>query len=460
MSLFDLAAEYDMLPRGATALCAVSGGADSMYLLANLLERREETGCAVVAAHFDHGLRENSGRDAQFVADWCAAHGVTCVLGAGDVAAEAKRQGTGIEETARTLRYAFLQKTAEELGADVIVTAHNADDNAETLLMNLTRGSGLEGLCGIPPRRGNIVRPLLTTTRGEIEAWLTEHDIPHVEDETNADETYTRNFLRHRVMPLLKQINPKAAQHMTAAAARLRRDNDALNAQAARLSAAARPVEDGFVISVRAFDLAADPVALRAVGQLARRVGAEELSAIHRNAVVNLIRGDDPSAMLDLPGAMVRRVYGDVLFTPRQETDGPPMEQPVEQNGVTVWGAWTVTCTRGVRPENAVDTAEEFWISAEKPAGTLLVRSRREGDDLKPPGRPHKSVKKWFIDEKLPRHLRAHVPVLWDGERVAAVGSIGPEETMLARAGETAFHLILKNEGAEICASGSEGNSL
>lgn len=441
--LFDLAAEYEMLPRGETVLCAVSGGADSMYLLANLLERREEWGYSVAVAHFDHCLRETSERDADFVRNWCAEHDVTCIVGSGDVASEAERQGRGIEETARELRYAFLERTAEELGAAVIATAHTADDNAETLLMNLTRGSGLEGLCGIPPRRGNLVRPMLTTTREEIEAWLEANGIPHVEDETNADERYTRNFLRHQVMPLLRKVNPKVTEHMTDAAARLRRDNDVLNAQAARVAGQAHRAEDGWVIAVSAFDLVPDPVALRAVRQLIVRCGGENVAAAHLNAALKLIRGKDPSAMLHLPKTMVRRVYGDVLFTPWQDVDGPLAEQEIDRNGVTVWGNWTVTCREKPRPAQSTNSPWEFWLAAEKVTEPLLLTVRREGDALQPVGRPGKTVKKWFIDEKVPRLERETVPVL-RGKCVVAVGGIGAEQCFLAEVGEPALHFIFK----------------
>lgn len=449
MSLFRLAAEYDMLPRGGTVLCAVSGGADSMYLLARLLEGSGELGYRVTAAHFDHGLRETARRDAEFVRGWCAEHGVPCVVGRGDVAGEAKRRGTGIEETARSLRYAFLEEAANELGAEIIATAHNADDNAETLLMNLTRGSGLEGLCGIPPRRGRLVRPMLTTTREEIEGWLAERGIPHMEDETNADERYTRNFLRHRVMPLLKQVNPKAVEHMTGAAARLRRDNDVLGAQAARVAGQAHPAEDGWVIAAKVFDLVPDPVALRAVRQLLVRCGGENVTAPHLNAVLGLIRAGDPSAMLHLPKTMVRRVYGDVLFTPWRGEDGPLVEQTVEPDGETVWGEWVVRCERRVCPVERKNTPFEFWLSAEAAAGPLTVSPRREGDALQPFGRPNKTLKKWFTDEKIPRMERDRIPVLRGGGVIAA-GGIGAQEALLAEAGEAALHFtLIKQKGAD-----------
>jgi len=197
MGLFEFAAQYDMLPRNGLVLCALSGGADSMYLAANLLAGMEQGGYRLAAAHYDHCLRgENSARDARFVREWCRSQGIPCVLGQGDVAARAKAEGRGLEETAREMRYAFLKETAAALGAEVIATAHTADDNGETLLLNLVRGSGLQGLCAIPPRRGNLVRPMLTTTRAEVERWLAEHHVPHVEDESNQDLCFTRNRVR------------------------------------------------------------------------------------------------------------------------------------------------------------------------------------------------------------------------------------------------------------------------
>ena len=157
----------ELLPPEGRVLCAVSGGADSMALLHMLLAR---PGLTVCAAHFEHGLRgEASLADAAFVETWCRERGVPCLVGHGDTRRHAAAQRLGIEEAARELRYRFLEEAADSLGCAVIATAHNADDNAETLLLHLLRGSGAEGLRGIPPRRGRIIRPLLDMTRREIE---------------------------------------------------------------------------------------------------------------------------------------------------------------------------------------------------------------------------------------------------------------------------------------------------
>ena len=186
------------------------------------------------AAHYNHSLRgAESDRDAAFVAEWCALRGIPCIVGAGDVGREAELRGLGVEETARQMRYEFLRTVADTTGCDRIATAHSADDNLETLLLHLVRGAGLHGLAGIPPRRGDIVRPLLTTARADIMAYLEEHHVPHVEDSTNTDEAYARNRIRRQVVPVLRQLNPRLTESAAETMGYLRADDDFLNAQAA-----------------------------------------------------------------------------------------------------------------------------------------------------------------------------------------------------------------------------------
>ena len=198
-----------LLPAGCTVLCAVSGGADSVCLL-DLVRRLGDV--TVLCAHFDHGIRgAESARDAAFVEALCKEWGVPFFLGRGAVPAYAAENGLSVETAARELRYAFLERTAKEQGADVIATAHNLNDNAETILFRMARGTGLRGLAGIPARRGRIVRPLLQTPRRDIEEYLAAHNIPHVEDSTNAEPDAARNRVRRDVLPMLESVHPGAA---------------------------------------------------------------------------------------------------------------------------------------------------------------------------------------------------------------------------------------------------------
>ncbi len=440
--------EYAMLPPGGTVLCAVSGGADSMCLLHFLRTLAEERGFTLHAAHFDHRLRgEESTADASFVENRCKMWNIPLHLGSGDVAGAARREGTGIEETARALRYAFLEETADAAGAAVIATAHNASDNVETVLLHLIRGAGLQGLTGIPPRRGNLVRPLLTTTRGEIVAYLKERQIPWREDSSNADDAYARNYLRHQLLPRMEELNPRFLSGMERTIRLLRQDNDFLNAQAAQVAALARWAEDALVIEARHIASAPAAIAPRAVRTLLSMLGngSTDYASTHLEAVVDLARGDDPSAVVFLPGGlMAQRVYKELLFTTRRD---PQVLAPCPLNldGET-WpegSLYGFSCRRCVCPE---ERAPGVWYLSEF-SGTPVLRPRQTGDTLKLPGRDTKSLKKRFIDQKIPRRDRDRCPVLADDAGILAAAPFGPEESRLARPGEPAWAVTLLTRG-------------
>ena len=433
---------FDLIPPGAGVLCALSGGADSMYLLCRLLEGREKYGWTVCAAHLDHGLRESAGRDADFVRAWCEERGVPLTSGREDVAALARREGLGVEEAGRAARYRFLADAAREAGCALIATGHHAGDNAETVLMNLIRGCGLKGLTGIPQRRGNIVRPMLSVTRSEIEAYLNANGAPHVEDETNTDLTYTRNKVRHQLLPLLEELNPRAAAHIAAAARRLGEDEELLSAQAAPLIAQGLDIPDGLALPVRALQEAPRPLALRACAMLLERAGLGG-EAVHLENILSIAAGDGPSAHVDVPGGSVRRQYELLVFSPGPEPEpGPPPPMELVE-GKSRWGDWTVTCIQGTCPEKAYISPWEFYLEP----GRYTIRPRREGDRIALGPRPSKTVKKLMIDEKIPACRRDHVPVLAAGEEAAAVGGFGPERSRLARPGGPALHIMLKDGG-------------
>ena len=430
---------FDLIPPGASVLCALSGGADSMYLLCRLLEGAEQGGYTVRAAHYNHRLRPTAVRDEGFVRAWCKERGVPLTVGQGDVADFAKEEGLSVEEAARILRYAFLEQTAEGEGCALIATGHHAGDNAETVLMNLIRGCGLNGLTGIPERRGNIVRPMLEAERVEIEAYLIERSVPHVEDETNADLNYTRNRVRRRLLPLLEELNPRAVSHIAAAARRLREDEAELSRQAALLADSALDIPEGIAVPARVLAEATRPLALRACALLAERTDLG-CGAVHLEQMLALAAGDDPSASLDVPGGTVRRQY-DLLVLTRQNEKEPPPPLPLAL-GETRWGDWTALCEEAVCPGKAYVSPEEFYL---RPAA-YCIRARQEGDRITLGKRPVKTVKKLMIDGKIPAVRRGHIPLLALGEHVAAVGGFGPDRECLAEPGEPGLHIFLKEE--------------
>lgn len=431
--------QFGLVPPGSGVLCALSGGADSMYLLCRLLEGREQYGWRVCAAHLNHGLRETARRDEKFVRDWCGRRGVPLVVGLEDVAGYARREGLSLEEAGRTLRYRFLGQAALEAGCPLIATGHHAGDSAETVLMNLIRGCGLKGLAGIPERRDNIVRPMLEVSRGEIEAYLKEHGVPHVEDETNDDVNYTRNKVRHQLLPLLEELNPQAAAHIAAAARRLREDEEELSRQAAPLAAEGLDIPDGVALPVRVLQEAPRPLALRACAGLLERAGLGA-QAVHLERVLALALGDDPSAGADLPGGRAYRQYELLVLAPGADPEPPAPAQLRE--GEQAWGEWRIWCTPTPCPAKAYISPWEFYLRPE----AYLVRPRREGDRLTLGRRPEKTVKKLMIEGKVPARRRARVPVLALGGRAAAVGGLGPEKDCLAAPGAPALHIIIKIE--------------
>ncbi len=215
------------LLRGVKILAvAVSGGADSVALLHAMLSIKGEYGIDVFAAHFNHKLRgEESDSDMRFVEALCNNFGVKLVCGQGDVAAYAKENKFSTELAARQMRYDFF----ESLPADAVATAHTASDNLETVLFNLTRGSGIGGLCGIPPKRDKYIRPFIFCTRDEIEGYCRQNNLSYVTDSTNLSDDYARNLIRHKVVPVLKKLNPSLENNVLNTSFELAFDRDILN---------------------------------------------------------------------------------------------------------------------------------------------------------------------------------------------------------------------------------------
>ena len=451
---------FDLIPEGSTVICALSGGADSVYLLDRLNNWRVHRTLTLIAAHYNHCLRgEEARRDEEFVrrfvAERCGAERVVraggeytlppveLIVGSGDVAGEARRRKAGLEETARDMRYAFLNEAADRVGADFIATAHNADDNAETMLLHLLRGCGLQGLTGIQPLRGRLIRPMLEVTRTQVEEYLRVYGLPHVEDSSNGTDEYLRNRLRHQVLPLLEELAPGFTGRSRGTIARLRADEDELSRQAAALADQALDIPAGIAVPANLIGRAPQALAVRAVRLLLARLngGDTGCTAAHLEAAAALCRGTVPSARVDLPGGIaVRRQYDLLVLTAQAEQEPPP---PVPLAlGENCWGDWTVLCEKAVCPGKAYVSPSEFYLMP----GEYLIRSRQAGDRVKLGPRPERTLKRLMIDGKIPAVRRGHIPVLALGGRVAAAGGFGPDRECLAAPEEPALHIILREE--------------
>ncbi len=417
--------DTELLPKDGLILCAVSGGADSMYLLCCL----REMGFPVAAAHFNHGLRgEESDRDEAFVRSFCGENDIPFLSEKGDVPAFAAREKLGREEAARALRYAFLERAADALGAAVIATAHTADDNAETMLLHLARGSGLKGLGGIPPVRGRIVRPMLGVTAREVRDWLDRRGIPHVEDSSNRSDDYARNRVRHEAVPALETVNPAFVLAAGRTAALLRADEAFLRDLAETFL---REHADESGVDAGALLAQPWPVASRAV----RLLAGWDLSAEHVGAILK-IAGD--GGQTDVPGMRVAKAGDRLLFGVRrapvlpERTVTVPGETAVPEAGVTVRAVKFTACTEVVHKSYNI-----FFFQCENICGSITVAGRKPGDAMRPAGRGcTKTLKQLFAEAGIPPWERDAVPVLRDGAGVLAVMGLGQAERAAARPGD------------------------
>ncbi|MGE4483647.1 MAG: tRNA lysidine(34) synthetase TilS [Oscillospiraceae bacterium] len=430
--LLELSEKHNMLPRGSLILAAVSGGADSMCLLAALLSVSGELGIRVAAAHYNHRIRgESSDGDENFVADFCRENGVQCCIGSGDVLGTAAETSRGVEETAREMRYAFFEETAVKIGASRIATAHTACDNAETVLLNITRGAGLRGLCGIPPVRGKIVRPLLAAARGEIEEYLRAKNIPHREDATNAEDIYTRNRIRHSVIPVLSEINPAFFAGISSMTELLAGDEDYLTSLAEdfiKKNSVKNRLPVSGVLSLP----------LSVSRRVIRLFSGRELSQVHVGAVLDLCRSECPSSEVQLPGITVLREYGDIVFgeRPEREPFKPFFISPGERAVIPGTGL-TVSCGEAEYDSKIHKSFNTFLFKKSAICGRITIRSRSSGDKIALLGRNGtKSLKKAFIEHRIPAKSRDYIPVVADEDGILAVFGLGPGTRAAASPGD------------------------
>ncbi len=432
MELLGWMEQWNMVPpAGGTILCAVSGGRDSVCLLHYLHSISDECGFSVAAAHYNHHMRPTAQRDEDFVRDLCRTLHVPFYTDGADVVAVAAETGRGVEETGRALRYAYLEELAETIGAQRIATAHHMGDQAETVLLNLLRGTGPEGLAGIPPVRGRLIRPLLNTPRQEIELYLQRHGLGHVEDETNDSMAFSRNRLRQTVLPELEKINPALRQNIARTAAIVRGEDRYLN----ELAGEYLP-QEGTEIPCDSICSAPSALRPRIVRLLLSRlkVGKKDISAVHVEAVVQMVL-NGRGGMVSLPAgvtALCRDGRLKLLYS------SPLPEAMVLTEGRNLWGTWEITVRRAL-----CDTprkAGTVYLRAAVLEQELQADTWNSGERLTlPESRGARSVKRLLTERGIPPEQRKRVPCIRVGGKIAAVCSVGtdveftPEEN-----GETA----------------------
>lgn len=395
---------YHMVSPDDHVICAVSGGADSIALLFGMYLLREKLGIRLSAAHFNHHLRsEESDRDERFVRAFCDCYEIPLSVGQGYITAGEK----GLEAAARDARYGFFATLSGK-----IATAHTADDNAETVLMHMVRGTGLKGLGGISPVNGNVIRPLLTATRREVLDFLDEYKLSYVEDSSNQSDEFLRNRLRHCVMPLLKAENPRLAENLSQMAMTLREDAAALE------SVDALP-------DVQALRQMSPALRSRALAHFLKESGVKEPERSHIQLVEALVFTDKPSARVMLPsGVTIGRNYGRLIVLREDERPEAVELRLGDVIELPQWG-FRVRC---VPAKEIINTKEIFTVAAE---GPVVLRSRHSGDSIRL-NAGSRTLKKLFIDRKIPAHQRKRIPVVADSLGILGVYGIGANVDRLA----------------------------
>ena len=459
----DTLRRYRMLSGGETLVVATSGGPDSTALVHLLVALRDAMNLTIHLAHLNHGLRSEAAEDAAFVTQMSRALDLGHHEGMADPRALAAQEGLSLEDAGRRLRYEFLTRVARETGAAAIATGHTLDDQAETVLMRLLRGSGLEGLAGIPPVRVaggvRIIRPLIDTTRADVEAYLRGRAAGWREDSTNSDCTILRNRIRLVLIPALEGYNRDVRQALARLAGLLRDEAEALEVLAAPRISEVLSGSGGLVTVARA-PFACLPVALqrRAVRAAVHRVrgNLHAVRFVHIEAARRLVLEGHTGSWLALPGGVrVSRLSDGAEVTVDELAIREPTEYRLPVPGRVVAVEFGLHLTAEEVPGDRVPSVRsekarpnEVVLDGAYLGAELVVRGPRPGDRFAPAGMGGrtKTVADYLIDAKVPRHRRALVPVLTTlgGEVLWIVGRRAAEVAQVTGATKHAVRVVAR----------------
>lgn len=413
------------LPRGARVLVGISGGGDSVALLRLLLDVAGDYPLQLHAAHLDHGLRPESSADARWVEELCTVWQVPLTVERVDVAALAQTRGCGLEEAGRLARREMLQRLAQGHGCDVIALGHQRGDQAETVLHRLLRGTSMSGLAAMRPRQGRFIRPLLAWSRQELEDYLTACGQPYLQDASNLDPAFTRNRLRHQVLPLLGQFNPRLEEHLAALAQRSAEEEDYWQLQvAAAMEALRLPDRDELRLDraglAKLHPALGRRVLRSALGEV--RGALSGLDAGHLQDLLALVASGSAQAELHLP-----QCWAGVRFDALVLRKSPPKRPSLPRVEVAGPGDYLLPDGRSLRfeiiaaPLGESQTAVEYDLA--EVGFPLLIRGFEPGDRIRLEGLGgRKKLKELFSEARVEQELRSNWPLLVGKELLWVVG--------------------------------------
>lgn len=400
---------FSLLENVKEVTVALSGGADSMSLLFVLFNLKDKLGISLSAAHLNHMIRGDEAlRDEDFVKEQCQKLGVPLICERIDVPTYAREHKMSTELAAREVRYDFLSRVSK--GA--VATAHTASDNLETLLFNLARGSALKGLCGIPPKRDIFIRPLIFCTRAEVEEYCEKHNIPYVTDSTNLSDEYSRNKIRHKVIPVLKEINPNAEKSAVRTVSELFEDNLFLEECADKYlqeNLSGEELDVSF--------LPKSPIAKRVIKKFVQiSVPRLSLDNLH---ITEIYRVCNEGGRTGLPLGYCAEVKNNRLFITKQTNENCvnfKFDVKIERRVNDLF-------TNGEKINNLLLNNS---LDCDKIIGKSVLRTRQSGDSIRLAGRGcTKSLKKLMNELSVPLELRDILPVIADESGVIWIYGIG-----------------------------------
>lgn len=430
-------AQHLMLEGGETVVAAVSGGADSVALLHVLMSLKDKLSIEVVAAHLNHCIRsKDAEEDSRFVEEIAARLGIASVVGKIDVPKLSKELRTGLEDAARRARYDFLQEVTKNTGASKIAVAHTVDDQVETVLLNIIRGTGLDGLAGMPAVRDNIIRPLINVSRADVEEYLRALGETWRTDSTNLDTSYSRNRVRLELIPYIEEhLNPRVRKAVASLSSLAKDDAKVVRdlAQQAFESIATHISKDRVAIDATKLRQLARAIQRRCVRNAVEIVKGDlrdlEFDQVERiiDSVdvsmpfnLTLPSGEVYAALVDDELSIFRIVEPQKIEVVRQIFF--PGSTKVPELGVIIDAA-------AVDPKTRPSTPFEVVLDTAKLAGPLYVRTWEPGDRIQPLGMSgHKKLQNLFTDRKIPRFERSRTPIITDDQKIVWVAGIAASE--------------------------------
>ena len=419
-------AEYNMLQGVTEVVAGLSGGADSVCLLHVLNTLKNEYNLKLTAAHVNHGIRgEEAQSDALFSEEFAKSLGVSFRLLNADCIKEAEENGESTEEAGRRLRYEFFNSLCKDENS-VIATAHNSNDNAETVIFNITRGSSLSGAKGIPPKRDNIIRPLIFCSREEIEGYCKENNLKYVVDSTNLTVDYTRNRIRHNVLPELKNINSGALEAFTRFSESVRQDDGYLASVAENALKTAEIKENAYNVEV--INALHPSIKSRVIKKAVERFSDEAPDSKKINSVLTCI--NEKSKIQLYKNCYCRVKENELIFfgvDNNKECEKTEAALTKNESFNVQFGNYSVKGEYFSASSQKINNLLlDNLIDCDTINGNLVLRSRKEGDKIKLSKRNvTKTLKKLFIESGVPEEKRSLIPVIADENGVVWVFGFG-----------------------------------